>query len=43
VGEVKWSHPLPGAGSDWSAGFALLNADQSDIDHWVGLVATIES
>ena len=42
VGEVKWSHPAPGSASDWDAGLALLNADQSDIDDWVGLVTNLE-
>ena len=45
VGEVRWSHPLPGteAQPSWSAGLAMLNADESDIDNWVALLATMEN
>ena len=45
VGEVRWSHPLPGtgAGQSWAAGLATLNADDSDIDAWVELLTTMET
>ena len=45
VGEVTWSEPIPGLGTepDWAAGFTLFNADESDIENWVSLIATMES
>ena len=45
VGEVTWSEPIPDTGAEpaWSAGFALFNADDSDIDNWVALVSIMES
>jgi len=45
VGEVTWSEPIPGTGAEpaWAAGFALFNADESDIENWVSLIATMES
>jgi len=44
VGEVTWSEPIPGTGTEpaWGAGFALFNADDSDIENWVALVETME-
>jgi hypothetical protein len=35
---------VPGTGNEhpWSAGMALLDADDSDIDNWVALVAQME-
>lgn len=43
AGEVRWclpnSEPEPG----WSAGFALLNAGDSDIDSWISLLADMDS
>jgi len=44
VGEVIWSGPIPDTGTEpgWEAGFALHNAEESDIDSWVSLVAAIE-
>jgi hypothetical protein len=45
VGEVKWSHPIPGTGAEpgWSAGLALLDADESDIESWAALITIMES
>ncbi len=45
VGEVRWSLPIPGTGTEpsWSAGVALLDADESDIENWVALLAIMES
>lgn len=45
VGEVTWSGPVPGTGAKpgWEAGLALHNADESDIDAWVSLVAAMEA
>ena len=44
VGEVTWSEPIPGTGTEpaWASGFALFNADESDIDNWVALIAAME-
>ena len=43
AGEVRWclANHEPEAG--WSAGFAILNAGDSDIDRWVALLADMES
>lgn len=44
AGEVTWSGPIPGTGDEpaWAAGFALLNAEESDIASWVSLIALME-
>jgi hypothetical protein len=42
AGEVRWCHRDQEAERHWTAGFALLNADQSDIDRWVALLAAME-
>ena len=43
AGEVRWCCRDQEAEQRWTAGFALLNADQSDIDRWVALVAAMDS
>ena len=45
VSEVRWSLPVPGTGADpgWSAGLALCDADDSDIDDWWALVDALEA
>ena len=43
AGEVRWCRPNPGPQKSWSAGFALLNADDSDIDSWVSLLMEMDS
>jgi hypothetical protein len=42
AGEVRWCHRDQESERHWTAGFALLNADQSDIDRWVALLAAME-
>ena len=43
AGEVRWCEQAKGAEAPWLAGFKLMNADDSDIDSWVGLLAGMES
>ena len=43
AGEVKWCQANRAPESGWSAGFAILNADGSDVDNWVALLAGMES
>lgn len=45
IGEVRWCRPIPDSEPEpgWSAGLALLNAQDSDIENWVALLATMES
>jgi len=42
VGEVRWCQPAELERNTWLAGFQLMNADNSDIKHWVDLVAQLE-
>ncbi len=42
AGEVRWSKSNEAAPPDWSTGFKLMNAVNSDIDRWVALVAGME-
>jgi len=42
AGEVRWCLANPAPGTGWSAGFAILNAGDSDIDRWVALLADME-
>jgi hypothetical protein len=34
AGEVKWCRLREESGSDWSVGFQLMNAHDSDIENW---------
>lgn len=45
VGEVRWSGPVPATGNEpgWSAGLALLDAEESDIKDWVTLTTLMEN
>ncbi len=45
IGEVRWCRPIPDTEPEpgWSAGLSLLNSQDSDIDNWVALLATMES
>lgn len=43
AGEVRWCRQDPGPELSWSAGFALLNANGSDIDSWVSLLTEMDS
>jgi Tfp pilus assembly protein PilZ len=43
AGEVRWCLPSNGQQHTWMAGFQILNADDSDIDTWVALIAIMES
>ena len=42
VGEVRWCLPNEEDNGTWVAGFQLMNADNSDIKHWVDLVVQLE-
>ena len=42
VGEVRWCRPSEDQDNTWLAGFQLMNAVNSDIKHWVELVARLE-
>jgi len=39
AGEVRWCREVPGEPGQWTAGFTLLNADNSDIDNWSKLLS----
>lgn len=43
AGEVRWCRPSYENENSWTAGFALLNANDSDIDSWEALLAEMES
>jgi hypothetical protein len=44
AGEVRWCRELPGEETQrWSVGFQLLNAGNSDIASWVGLLGELDS
>jgi hypothetical protein len=43
TGEVRWCLQNHEEESRWSAGFALMNADDSDIDRWIALLAGMEN
>lgn len=38
AGEVEWCEKKEGAEQSWSAGFKLMNANNSDIDNWISLL-----
>ncbi len=42
AGEVRWCLPSNDAQQPWMAGFQILNADDSDIDTWVAMIAIME-
>ena len=42
AGEVRWCRRDQEAEQRWTAGFALLNADESDIDRWVALMVELD-
>lgn len=42
TGEVRWCLQNHEEDNCWSAGFALLNAGESDIDSWIGLLTDME-
>ena len=41
--EVRWCLQNQEEENSWSAGFALLNAGESDIDRWIALLAGMEN
>jgi PilZ domain len=43
AGEVRWCLANHEPETGWSAGFALLNAGDSDIDSWVALLTGMEN
>ena len=43
AGEVRWCEQAEGSEALWFAGFQLLNADTSDIDSWIALLAGMDS
>ena len=43
AGEVRWCLPNRPPEYGWTAGFALLNAGDSDIDSWAELLAGMEN
>ncbi len=43
AGEVRWCLPSTDEQQPWMAGFQILNADDSDIERWVTLIASMES
>lgn len=43
AGEVRWLLPSNDERSPWMAGFQILKADDSDVERWVALVASMES
>lgn len=42
VGEVRWCRSDKIEDGAWAAGFQLMNANDSDIKHWVDLVVQLE-
>ena len=42
AGEVRWCLQNHEEENVWTAGFALLNADDSDIDSWIALLTGME-
>jgi hypothetical protein len=43
TGEVRWCLQNHEQENRWSAGFALMNAGDSDIDRWIALLAGMET
>jgi hypothetical protein len=42
VGEVRWCRTNLEMDGTWLAGFQLMNANDSDINHWVDLVVQLD-
>ena len=42
AGEVRWCLPRREAQYSWMAGFQILNAQNTDIERWVALIAAME-
>jgi hypothetical protein len=43
AGEVRWCRAAENVAQRWTAGFKLMNADNSDIGSWIALVTRMES
>ena len=43
AGEVRWCLPNTPPETGWTAGFALLNAGDSDIDDWTAVLTRMDS
>lgn len=43
VGEVIWCQPGEKPEGTWLAGFQILNAAGSDIEHWIAMIEELES
>lgn len=43
AGEVRWCLPSNDEHLPWMAGFQILNANDSDIEQWVALIAAMEN
>lgn len=43
AGEVRWCLPSNELQNPWLAGFQILNADDSDTERWMALIASMES
>lgn len=43
AGEVRWCNADENVAQRWTAGFKLMNAENSDIQSWIALVAKMES
>jgi Tfp pilus assembly protein PilZ len=43
AGEVRWCLRSNDEHHPWMAGFQILNADDSDIEDWIALIAAMES
>lgn len=43
AGEVEWCRPSHDAGMPYSAGFRVLNANNSDIELWVSLLTAMDT
>jgi hypothetical protein len=42
AGEVRWCRAAQEPEQGWSAGFKLMNAGGSDIDHWIALLSNMD-
>ena len=43
AGEVRWCLPRKTEQKGWIAGFQILNADNSDVESWITLIAEMEA
>ena len=41
--QVEWCRSADDGDGEWSVGFTLMNANNSDIDSWESLLATLEN